>query len=95
MLQTTQSANGQVTIKNRRIVVGGRFVMGKVLLGSVIALLLASAFLLVTNGDRLLDIVVSKDVQEAVSRLSWKWRKRSSVKIAERTYEKRAQALHC
>ena len=29
-----------------------------------------------------------------VSRLSWKWRKRSSVKIAERTYEKRAQALH-
>jgi hypothetical protein len=29
----------------------------------------------------------------AVSRLSWKWRKRSSVKIAERTYEKRAQAL--
>jgi hypothetical protein len=30
-----------------------------------------------------------------LSRLSWKWRKRSSVKIAERTYEKRAQALHC
>lgn len=30
-----------------------------------------------------------------VSCLSWKWRKRSSVKIAERTYEKRAQALHC
>ena len=30
-----------------------------------------------------------------VSRLSWKWRTRSSVKIAERTYEKRAQALHC
>ena len=30
-----------------------------------------------------------------MSRLSWKWRKRSSVKIAERTYEKRAQALHC
>ena len=28
-------------------------------------------------------------------RLSWKWRERSSVKIAERTYEKRAQALHC
>ncbi len=32
---------------------------------------------------------------EDLSRLSWKWRKRSSVKIAERTYEKRAQALHC
>ena len=32
---------------------------------------------------------------EVMSRLSWKWRKRSSVKIAERTYEKRAQALHC
>ena len=30
-----------------------------------------------------------------LSRLSWKWRKRSSVKIAERTYEKRAQSLHC
>jgi integrase len=30
-----------------------------------------------------------------MQRLSWKWRKRSSVKIAERTYEKRAQALHC
>ena len=29
-----------------------------------------------------------------LSRLSWKWRKRSSVKIAERTYEQRAQALH-
>jgi hypothetical protein len=27
--------------------------------------------------------------------LSWKWRKRSSVKIMERTYEERAQALHC
>jgi hypothetical protein len=25
-----------------------------------------------------------------VSRLSWKWRERSSVKIAERTYEERA-----
>jgi serine protease Do len=29
-----------------------------------------------------------------VSCLSWKWRRRSSVKITERTYEKRAQALH-
>jgi hypothetical protein len=28
-------------------------------------------------------------------RLSWKWRERSSVKIAERTYEKRTEALHC
>jgi ribonuclease HII len=34
-------------------------------------------------------------VEAKLSRLSWKWRKRSSVKIAERTYEKRAQALHC
>jgi hypothetical protein len=32
---------------------------------------------------------------EHVSCLSWKWRKRSSVKIMERTYEERAQALHC
>jgi len=29
-----------------------------------------------------------------LSRLSWKWRRRSFAKIAERTYEKRAQALH-
>src|SRR5271165_1049866 len=29
-----------------------------------------------------------------VSCLSWKWRKRSSVKIAERTYEKGTKALH-
>ena len=33
--------------------------------------------------------------QFKVSCLSWKWRKRSSVKIMERTYEERAQALHC
>jgi hypothetical protein len=33
--------------------------------------------------------------QTVLSCLSWKWRKRSSVKIAERTYEERAQALHC
>ena len=35
------------------------------------------------------------ELRPELSRLSWKWRKRSSVKIAERTYEKRAQALHC
>src|SRR5271166_6182180 len=29
-----------------------------------------------------------------LSCLSWKWRKRSSVKIAERTYEKGTKALH-
>jgi hypothetical protein len=29
-----------------------------------------------------------------MSCLNWKWRERSSVKITERTYEKRAQALH-
>ncbi len=28
-----------------------------------------------------------------LSCLSWKWRERSSVKITERTYEKRTQAL--
>src|SRR5271155_584357 len=33
--------------------------------------------------------------EQCVSCLSWKWRKRSSVKIMERTYEERAQALHC
>jgi hypothetical protein len=31
----------------------------------------------------------------AVSCLSWNWRERSFVKITERTYEKRTQALHC
>ena len=29
-----------------------------------------------------------------VSCLSWNWRERSFVKITERTYEKRTQALH-
>jgi hypothetical protein len=28
-------------------------------------------------------------------RLSWKWRKRSAVKITERTREKGTKALHC
>jgi two-component system sensor histidine kinase KdpD len=36
-----------------------------------------------------------EDVLEILSCLSWKWRKRSSAKIAKRTYEERAQALHC
>ena len=31
---------------------------------------------------------------EQVSRLSWKWRKRSSVKITERTYEEGTEAFH-
>src|SRR5271165_2620683 len=36
-----------------------------------------------------------EETREAVlSCLSWKWRKRSSVKIAERTYEKGTKALH-
>ena len=35
-----------------------------------------------------------EETEALVSCLSWKWRKRSSVKITERTYEKRAQALH-
>lgn len=40
-------------------------------------------------------LIFSLNMWAQLSRLSWKWRKRSSVKIAERTYEKRAQALHC
>jgi hypothetical protein len=32
--------------------------------------------------------------QAVVFRLSWKWRKRSAVKIAERTHEEDTQALH-
>ncbi len=57
-----------------------------------------------SSGDRTSDQLATRErwagpreVAErfAVSRLSWKWRTRSSVKIAERTYEKRAQALHC
>ena len=35
-----------------------------------------------------------KYIETVLFRLSWKWRTRSSVKIAERTYAKRAQALH-
>src|ERR1700691_4825516 len=31
---------------------------------------------------------------QALSCLSWKWRKRSSVKIAERTYEEGTEAFH-
>ena len=38
---------------------------------------------------------IAKHQDKIVFRLSWKWRKRSSVKIAERTYEKRTEALHC
>jgi len=41
------------------------------------------------------DLTESLDVYMAVSCLSWKWRTRSSVKITERTYEERTQALHC
>ena len=44
----------------------------------------------VVTGDQWRDEEVAH-----MSCLSWKWRKRSSVKIAERTYEERAQALHC
>jgi hypothetical protein len=38
---------------------------------------------------------IGRAYYQQLFRLSWKWRKRSSVKIAERTYEKRAQALRC
>jgi hypothetical protein len=40
-------------------------------------------------------VEVLRFVTAALFRLSWNWRERSSVKIAERTYEERAQALHC
>src|SRR5260370_40139173 len=43
-------------------------------------------------GDNV-DFEVLDDIT-VMSRLSWNWRKRSFAKIAERTYEKRAQALH-
>ena len=45
---------------------------------------------------RLLDLSNQggEDALIALSCLSWKWRKRSSVKIAERTYEKGKKALH-
>jgi nitrate/TMAO reductase-like tetraheme cytochrome c subunit len=36
----------------------------------------------------------SASMPTTMCRLSWKWRKRSSVNIAERTYAKRAQVLH-
>ncbi len=49
---------------------------------------------------RLTRVVASEEVKNDIRKigmscLSWKWRKRSSVKITERTYEERAQALHC
>src|SRR5271157_1687155 len=37
---------------------------------------------------------VSHPANGFVSCLSWKWRERSSVKIAERTYEEGKKALH-
>ena len=45
------------------------------------------------------DVIVAYALQnkhnlELVFRLSWKWRKRSSVKIAERTYEEGTEAFH-
>jgi hypothetical protein len=46
---------------------------------------------------RALEVLGKRDIDLLVVdlfRLSWKWKARSSVKIAERTYEKRAQALH-
>jgi hypothetical protein len=39
-------------------------------------------------------VVRTKSNVLILSCLNWKWRERSSVKITERTYEKRAQALH-
>ena len=43
----------------------------------------------------LTQLTICKEPPRNVSCLSWKWRKRSSVKIMERTHEERAQALHC
>ena len=42
----------------------------------------------------LIDQLLADYKKPEVFRLSWKWRRRSFVKITERTYEKRAQALH-
>jgi hypothetical protein len=39
-------------------------------------------------------LVVIDPLSNYLSRLSWNWRGRSSVKITERTHEKRAKALH-
>ncbi len=39
-------------------------------------------------------VLPAGDYKVTLSCLSWKWRKRSSVKIAERTYEKGTKALH-
>jgi hypothetical protein len=52
----------------------------------------AAPFFLFMHGK---DITIPKGTELTVFRLSWKWRKRSSDKIAERTYEKRTEALHC
>jgi DNA invertase Pin-like site-specific DNA recombinase len=44
--------------------------------------------------DRLILGLKGTMSEAELSCLSWKWRRRSFAKIAERTYEKRAQALH-
>jgi hypothetical protein len=52
---------------------------------------------LALSGEDKQRYVDQREMQDGVlailSRLSWNWRKRSFAKIAERTYEKRAQAL--
>ena len=42
-----------------------------------------------------IDDEIENACKALIYRLSWKWRERSSGKIAERTYEKRTEALHC
>ena len=53
-------------------------------------------YLLPKWGRTSVEMVTAQVVNEwvVVSCLSWNWRRRSSVKITERTYEKRAKALH-
>ena len=48
----------------------------------------------VTFADLALHYADHELVERTVSRLSWKWRKRSSVKITERTYEEGTEAFH-
>lgn len=49
----------------------------------------------VLEGDEsVLDSIIDRTLFLCLSCLSWKWRKRSSVKITERTYEEAKEALH-
>jgi APA family basic amino acid/polyamine antiporter len=63
-------------------------------LGVINATLLIAPRILFALGRDGLFFRQAAEVNVGVSCLSWKWRKRSSVKITERTYEEGTEAFH-